>query len=249
MLLYKLKSFKIKKINKFTTAFMENKTKFETFDQLVFLTELYQNEDSFNKTASLLINALNDWPNAHSLKISEFIQEFESYFGKPITIDKIRKNSIGSTYLDAWRCEAGSSLIEMIEYAEVLYNRSDFSYIIEQIIIYYQNKIKMIDFVAELTYRTLEEGGRSTPAFSKYRPQVKFDFDDMQTSGEQTFINKTVVYPGEEVKATLRIIGQEYFSGRLEDGMFFEFREGSRIIGTGKIVKIMNEKLRKTINS
>ncbi|MEN5379452.1 hypothetical protein [Sphingobacterium kitahiroshimense] len=61
---------------------MENRTKFETFDQLVFLTELYQNEDSFNKTASLLINALNDWPNAHSLKISEFIQEFDSHIFK-----------------------------------------------------------------------------------------------------------------------------------------------------------------------
>lgn len=103
----------------------------------------------------------------------------------------------------------------------------------------------MTDFVAELKYRTTEQGGRSTPAFSKYRPQIKFDFDEMQTSGEQIFIDKDEVFPGESVKAKIRILGVDFFRNRLEEGMEFEFLEGSRIIGTGKILIILNEEFRK----
>ena len=46
---------------------------------------------------------------------------------------------------------------------------------------------------------TTEQGGRKTPAFSSYRPQVKFDFTEMQKSGQQTFIDKETVYPGDKV--------------------------------------------------
>ncbi|MNG67175.1 Elongation factor Tu [compost metagenome] len=102
----------------------------------------------------------------------------------------------------------------------------------------------MSDFIAQLHYRTTQEGGRETPAFSKYRPQIKFDFDEMQTSGEQTFIDKDTVYPGEEVKAVIRIAGVLYFKGRLAEGMLFEFREGPRVIGTGKILQILNDTLK-----
>ena len=44
------------------------------------------------------------------------------------------------------------------------------------------------DFIAILKYYTTEEGGRSNPARSGYRSQVKFEFEEMQTSGQQVFI-------------------------------------------------------------
>ena len=100
-----------------------------------------------------------------------------------------------------------------------------------------------IDFIAELKYLTTEEGGRQTPAFSGYRSQVKFDFDEMQTSGQQTFLNKDTVYPGDAVQAAIRIVAVEHFAHTLTVGMTFEFREGSRLIGTGKITDILNERL------
>jgi translation elongation factor EF-Tu-like GTPase len=49
------------------------------------------------------------------------------------------------------------------------------------------------DFIALLKYRTSADGGRQTPAFSGYRPTIKFDFAEMQTSGQQTFIDKETV--------------------------------------------------------
>lgn len=102
------------------------------------------------------------------------------------------------------------------------------------------------DFIAVLKYRTSEEGGRKTPAASGYRPGIKFSFDEMQTSGQQTFINKELVYPGDTVTAEIQIASVDYFSHKLTVGMKFDFREGSTIIGTGEIIEIKNEKLKKT---
>lgn len=101
------------------------------------------------------------------------------------------------------------------------------------------------DFIAVLIYRTTEEGGRKTPARSGYRPAITFPFSNFQTSGQQTFINKDTVYPGETVDAEIKILSVDFFQKSLEEGMNFVFREGRTIIGTGRITKIINEKLRK----
>ena len=103
------------------------------------------------------------------------------------------------------------------------------------------------DFIALLKYRTFEENGRETPAYSGYRPQVKFSFSAFQTSGQQKFIDKEVVYPGDIVEAEITIISVEYFKHSLECGTAFEFLEGQHIIGTGKIIKILNKELQKTL--
>ncbi len=107
------------------------------------------------------------------------------------------------------------------------------------------NNLNQDDFIAILHYRTTKEGGRKTPAHSGYRPQVKFDFEEMQTSGQQTFIDKEIVNPGETVKARIKILSVDYFLNCLTVGMNFEFREGKTIIGTGEITEILNDKLRK----
>jgi hypothetical protein len=101
------------------------------------------------------------------------------------------------------------------------------------------------DFIATLKYRTADQGGRKTAVMSGYRPQIKFDFAEMQTSGQQTFIDRELVYPGDTVDAEIEIIGVDYFENTLAVGMEFEFREGSTVIGTGKIKHILNERLKK----
>lgn len=101
------------------------------------------------------------------------------------------------------------------------------------------------DFIATLTYNTTEQGGRKTAAKTGYRPQVKFDFDEMQTSGQQTFIERELVFPGDTVDAEIKILSADYFANRLTEKMQFEFREGPRIIGTGIIKYIINERLKK----
>ncbi len=102
---------------------------------------------------------------------------------------------------------------------------------------------KKADFIAELRYLTTEEGGRKTPAISGYRPHIKFEFTNMQTSGQQTFLNREIVYPGDKVNAEIKMWSVDYFANSLEEGMTFEFREGPITIGTGKITSILNKNL------
>ena len=101
------------------------------------------------------------------------------------------------------------------------------------------------DFIATLRYKTTEQGGRKTAAKTGYRPQVKFDFDEMQTSGQQTFIDRGLVFPGDTVEAEIKILSVEHFANRLTEKMQFEFREGATVIGTGIIKRIINDKLKK----
>ena len=103
---------------------------------------------------------------------------------------------------------------------------------------------KSIDFIASVRYLTTEEGGRKTPVFSKYRGQVKISFSEYQTSGEQTFLNKEIVYPGETVDTEIRLLSPQICVKMLTEGISFEVREGSRIVGVGEITKIVNEALR-----
>ena len=73
------------------------------------------------------------------------------------------------------------------------------------------------DFIAILTFNTTEQGGRKTAAKTGYRPHVKFDFDEMQTSGQQTFIGREFVFPGDIVEAEIKIISVDHFANQLTE--------------------------------
>lgn len=100
------------------------------------------------------------------------------------------------------------------------------------------------DFIAEVTYLTTNEGGRRGYAASGYRPHVKFPFSGYLTSGQQTFLDREIVYPGETVTAAIQILSVDVFRNSLSEGMAFEVGEGSRIVGIGKILQIVNKTLR-----
>lgn len=99
------------------------------------------------------------------------------------------------------------------------------------------------DLIATVTYLTTDEGGRKTPANSGYRPQFGISDLRMQTSGEQIFINKDSVNPGETAKAEITLLSPQFFEGKLFIGKEFEFKEGSRLIARGKIEEILNKAL------
>jgi hypothetical protein len=81
------------------------------------------------------------------------------------------------------------------------------------------------DFIARLKYKTTEEGGRKGPAKSRYRPLVEFPGLEPLTSGEQIFIDKEIVNPGDTVKAEMTILSVQAFEGKLYVGEPFRFWE------------------------
>jgi translation elongation factor EF-Tu-like GTPase len=101
------------------------------------------------------------------------------------------------------------------------------------------------DFIAVLKFRNTTAGGRKTPAFSGYRPQIKFHFTEMQTSGRQTFVDRESVLPGETITAYIKIASPKIYEKLLSEGMEFEFREGAITVGTGTIITILNPVLNK----
>jgi len=105
------------------------------------------------------------------------------------------------------------------------------------------------DFIAYLKYRTTDEGGRYSPAQSGYRPQVRFDFEKITSSGRQLFINKEWVFPGEDVEAQITLMSPQFFENKLFEGLKFEFIEEAKIIGIGEIIEIKNETLKKILKT
>ena len=99
------------------------------------------------------------------------------------------------------------------------------------------------DFIVTVTYLTSEQGGRKTPANSGYRPQFKIASYEMQTSGQQIFIGKDFALPGETIDAEVTILSPHLFLRMLYVGQYFEFREGAKIVATGKINRIINKDL------
>lgn len=220
---------------------MDNKI--ETYSTLWSLVDLDQTDHKLKEIAVLFLNAMNDWPTQDQHKIADFDKELKEYFGSPLTIEKIQLKKFNGK--NAWQVEAGSSIVEVIDTSTRFCNESNFDNILKNILDFYEQEFKKTDFIAQLKYRTTEQGGRQTPAKSGYRPQIKFDFIEMQTSGQQTFIDKKTVFPGDTVNAKIKILSPDYFSGCLTEGMEFEFREGETVIGTGEIKYIVNDKLEK----
>lgn len=101
------------------------------------------------------------------------------------------------------------------------------------------------DFVAQLCFKKTEEGGNANFALSGYSPQVKFGFTEIQTSGQQMYIDNEMAFPGDCINALIKLSRKEHLNGKLREGSNFEFLEGDKIIGTGRILLIKNKELLK----
>jgi translation elongation factor EF-Tu-like GTPase len=94
------------------------------------------------------------------------------------------------------------------------------------------------DIEAEITFVRAEDGGRSTPAFSGYRPQFFYDGHDWDA--DQEFPDVQSALPGQTVRALLRFLSPEMHVGRLNVGMEFQVREGPRVVARGRVTKILD---------
>jgi len=103
------------------------------------------------------------------------------------------------------------------------------------------------DFLATVTFLTIQQGGRSRPVYSGYRPLIKFRGKFELTSGQQVFIGADHVNPGETAEAEITILWIEPFRNYLYPGLTFQFNEGSVLIGTGMIIKVFNKELEREI--
>lgn len=99
------------------------------------------------------------------------------------------------------------------------------------------------DFIGEIYFLSIEEGGLSAPVESGFRPLFKLKGGKELTSSDQQFIGKNKALPGETITSEVRIIWKDPFIGNLTEGTEFELREGATLIGIGTITQVLNAKL------
>ena len=89
-------------------------------------------------------------------------------------------------------------------------------------------------FEAEVYILSKEEGGRHTPFFKGYRPQVYFRTTDVTGAVE---LNEGVemVMPGDNINFIATLINPV----AMEEGLRFAIREGGRTVGAGVVAKII----------
>jgi translation elongation factor EF-Tu-like GTPase len=93
------------------------------------------------------------------------------------------------------------------------------------------------DVEAEITFTPTGEGGRESPVRSGYRPQ--FYYDGHGWDAVHTYEGKEWVYPGQTAKAYLSFLRPQCHVGRLYPGKEFLLREGTRVVGRGRIIKVL----------
>ena len=94
------------------------------------------------------------------------------------------------------------------------------------------------DIEVEMTFLRADEGGRSTPCYSGYRPQ--FYYDGRDSDAQHTYIDTEMVNPGQTVRAYLSFFRPDYHFGKVKENMEFLIREGSRTVAKGKVLKILD---------
>lgn len=101
---------------------------------------------------------------------------------------------------------------------------------------------RVVDIEVRVRFLSEEEGGRSKPVYSGYRPHFQVT-EGLQTSGEHRFLEKEVVQPGEEATANILFIAPEHHPKTIWIGKEIEIKEGSRLIGRAVVTKIFNQSL------
>ena len=90
------------------------------------------------------------------------------------------------------------------------------------------------EFEAEVYVLKKEEGGRHTPFFNGYKPQLYLRTTDV--TGEVTLPAGTeMVMPGDTVKVTVKLLAPV----ALEDAQRFAIREGGKTVGAGVVTKVI----------
>ena len=89
-------------------------------------------------------------------------------------------------------------------------------------------------FKAKVYVLSKDEGGRSTPFFTNYRPQLFIRTADV-TGAVTLPDDKEMVLPGDNVELTFNLLSPV----AIEKGLNFAIREGGRTVGAGFITEIL----------
>lgn len=94
------------------------------------------------------------------------------------------------------------------------------------------------DIEVVMTFLRTEDGGKTRPVFSGYRPQ--FHYENQDWDAEHTYPDIEQVNPGDSVTARLTFTRPHLHLGRIRVGMEFLIREGNKTVAKGHITRILH---------
>lgn len=100
------------------------------------------------------------------------------------------------------------------------------------------------DIEAQITFLPTDRGGKTLSVTTGYF--VQFFYDGQNWDAIHTYPDREFVNPGEKVTAYLAFSTPEHHRGKLHPGKTFEVREGSHIVATGTVTKIIELDSRKS---
>lgn len=104
------------------------------------------------------------------------------------------------------------------------------------------NSFKTIyNFTAMVALFPTENGGRKSPVYDHYRPSFGFNSAN-QFSGEVSFPDMGVLKPGGTANAVIKLLPSRHIRQHLKTGDSFTILEGDKVVGTGVIQAIQQEK-------
>lgn len=102
------------------------------------------------------------------------------------------------------------------------------------------------DIEAEIRFVSTADGGRMTACRSGYRPNHDFGVEGMLNDAMHEYVGKEWVHPGETVIVRLWFLVPDYQKARLHEGFEFTVQEGRKIVGFGRVTRVLNRDLEKT---
>jgi hypothetical protein len=100
-------------------------------------------------------------------------------------------------------------------------------------------RLKNPEIEAEIYYLTTKEGGRKNFVGNGYRGQFFYDGNDWDA--QQEFIDKDICNLGDTIRVYIKTLSPDFHVGKFFIGKKFEIKEGTTIVGQGKITKIIRQ--------
>jgi hypothetical protein len=101
------------------------------------------------------------------------------------------------------------------------------------------------DVEADVTFLPTSAGGRSSAARSGYRP-AHLVAEDYLTTGIHEYVGTDEANPGDTVRARITFLSPEVYPRSLWVGKIIAVQEGGRVVGSARVVRILNDVLRRT---
>jgi translation elongation factor EF-Tu-like GTPase len=101
------------------------------------------------------------------------------------------------------------------------------------------------DIEAEIHFASVAEGGGPGPYRSRLNTTHDFGHEGALTDAMHIFQDRDEVKPGETVISQMCFLYPEGEKSRLHVGFTFTVQEGRRVIGQGRITKVLNRELQR----